>query len=177
MSDLYNEIRAFFDEYARRWNSQDYKQLMALWDRSDPLPFYRPMEVEHPIKGWTDLEHYWAPPGGAPKIIEGLWNVYTNLVPKLIASDVCVVLWDMEWDIKPRWRNGQSGTDPGMSVLRRTPEGWRMVAYVEACMHPATYVRKLFERQVRPEFSEFIESKRDDQPRGNANDPAKKFWG
>ena len=176
MSDLYAEIREFFDEYAKRWNSQNYQSLMELWDREDPLPFYRPMEVEQPIKGWIDLEHYWAPPG-APKMIEGLWNVYTNLVPKLITPDVCVVLWDMEWDIKPKWRKGQSGTDPGLSVLRRTPAGWRMVAYVEACMHPAAYVRKLFERQVRPEFTDFIESKRDGQPKSGAADPASKFWG
>lgn len=149
---------------------------MELWDREDAQPFYRPMEVEQPIIGWRDLEHYWAPPG-APKIIEGLWNVYTNLVPKLVAPDVCVVLWEMEWDIKPRWRKAQSGTDPGLSVLRRTAAGWRMVAYVEACMHPATYVRKLFERQVRPGFSNFIESKRQGETPGNADGRATKYWG
>ena len=174
MSALDTEIQEFFEEYARRWNSQDFQSLMELWDRDDPLPFYRPMEVEQPIKGWEDLESYWAPPGA--KIIDGLWNVYTNLVPKLIAPDVCVVLWDMEWDIKPTWRKGQSGTDPGMSVLRRTPDGWRMVAYVEACMHPATYVRKLFERQVRPEFVHFVEERTGASTKA-PEDPATKFWG
>ncbi|MDQ1303101.1 MAG: hypothetical protein QG595_1084, partial [Pseudomonadota bacterium] len=45
-----------------------------------------------------------------------------------------------------------SGRDPVMTVLRKKTEGWRMCAYVEACMHPAVYVKKLCDLTVRPSF-------------------------
>lgn len=155
MSSLQAEIEAFFVEYSRRWNSQDYPSLGEMWDRDDPAPFYRAMEREQPTTTWPDLERYWNPVPGR-RVIDGLWNVYSNLRPKLIGPDVAVVLFDMEWDLKPPRVKPISGTDPGMAVLRRKPEGWRMVAYVEACMHPSAYVTKLFQDQVRPGFTRFL---------------------
>jgi hypothetical protein len=135
MSELQQEIEQFFEEYSKRWNSQDYGTLGELWDRDDELPFYRPMEVENFIAGWDRLEKYWNPVPGK-RIIGGLWNIYTNLRPKLIGPDVAVVTFDLEWDLKPPGSaKAISGTDPGMAVLKRKPEGWRLVAYVEACMH------------------------------------------
>jgi hypothetical protein len=149
------EITSFFEDYSGRWNSQNYGTLAELWDREDSQPFYRPMEVERCITSWNELERYWNP---GVHVIDGLWNVYTNLVPKRITDDVAVVLFDLDWDIKAIGRTQpMSGSDPGMAVLKRKPEGWRMVAYVEACMHPAGYVRKIFERQVRPGFLETLE--------------------
>lgn len=155
MADLQAEIETFFVEYSRRWNSQEYLTLMELWDRDDAAPFYRAMERDEPTSTWPELERYWNPRPGK-RVIDGLWNIYTNLRPKLIAPDVAVVLFDLEWDIKAPRTKPLSGTDPGIAVLKRKAEGWRMVAYVEACMHPARYVSKLFEDQVRPSFTDFI---------------------
>ena len=157
MSTLQPEVEEFFEQYSQRWNSQDYSSLSELWDREDDLPMYRPMEVANFIQGWPTLEKYWNPIPGK-KIIEGLWNAYTNLVPKLVGPDVAVVTFDLEWDLKPPGPSKAiSGTDPGMAVLSRKSEGWRMVAYVEACMAPGAYIRKMFERQVRPDFVAFLE--------------------
>lgn len=155
MSDLQAEIEAFFVQYSKRWNSQNYLTLAELWDRDDPAPFYRAMEREQPTASWPELERYWNPRPGM-RVIDGLWNIYTNLRPKLVAPDVAVVLFDLEWDIKPPRAKPVSGTDPGIAVLKRKPEGWRMVAYVEACMHPAAYVSKMFQDQVRPSFTSFL---------------------
>ncbi len=155
MPNLQTEIEEFFAEYSRRWNSQDYGSLAELWDREDPAPFYRAMEREQPTATWPELERYWNPVPGR-RIIDGLWNIYTRLRIKPVGADVAVVLFDLEWNIKVPRVKPMSGTDPGMAVLRRTPAGWRMVAYVEACMHPATYVRVLVEGQVRPDFTRFL---------------------
>lgn len=154
-SDFKVEITAFFEAYSACWNSQEYSTLAGLWDRDDAQPFYRAMEVERCFTSWKQLERYWNP---GPHVIDGLCNVYTNLVPKRMTDDVAVVLFDLEWDIKAIGRTQpMSGTDPGMAVLRRKSEGWRMAAYMESCMHPAGYVRKMFERQVRPSFLKTLE--------------------
>ena len=155
MSNLQAEIETFFVEYSRRWNSQRYATLAELWDREDAAPFYRAMEREQPTTTWPELERYWDPVPGK-RTIDGLWNVYSNLRVKAVGSDAAVVLFDLQWDIKPPREKPMSGTDPGMAVLRRRPGGWRMVAYVEACMHPASYVRALAQAQVRPAFSRFL---------------------
>ena len=172
MSDLQSEIEAFFSDYASRWNGQDYETLEDLWDTGDPLPFYRPMEVDRVITGWDNLRKYWNP---GVKIIDGLWNEYVDIVPKLITDDVCVVATVLNWNIKARGaKKAQSGSDPCIAVLKRTPDGWRMVAYVEACMHPATYVRKLFERQARPSFLQFLEELGGDGPKEKTPGPG--YW-
>ena len=154
-NDLQSEVEKFFAEYSRRWNSQKFAQLAELWDREDKAPFYRAMEKERPTTTWPELERYWEPVPGK-RTIDGLRNVYTNLRVKAVDADVAVVLFDLEWDIKAPGQKPMSGTDPGLAVLRRRPGGWRMVAYTEACMHPAAYVRMLAEAQARPAFSRFL---------------------
>lgn len=155
MASLQSEIEEFFVEYSKLWNSQRYETLAELWDRDDPSPFYRAMEREQPIATWPELERYWNPRPGM-RVIDGLWNIYTNLRPKLVAPDVAIVLFDLEWNLKAPRAKPISGTDPGMAVLKRKPEGWRMTAYVEACMHPSTYVSKLFQENVRTDFVRFL---------------------
>lgn len=155
MTDLKKEIEEFFVEYSRRWNSQQYGTLAELWDRDDPAPFYRAMERERPTATWPELERYWEPVPGK-RFIDGLWNVYTNLRVKAVAPDVAVVMFDLQWDIKAPRVKPMSGTDPGIAVLKRRAEGWRMVAYVEACMHAVGAVRVLLEQNVRPDFVRFL---------------------
>jgi hypothetical protein len=155
MSNLQKEIEEFFVEYSKRWNSQNYGTLAELWDRDDPAPFYRAMEREQPTATWPELERYWSPVPGR-RVIDGLWNIYSNLRVKAVGPDVAVVLFDLEWDIKPPRVKPMSGTDPGLAVLRRRPAGWRMVAYVEACMHAAGHVRVQSEQNVRPSFVRFL---------------------
>lgn len=174
MADLQTEIDEFFKDYSSRWNSQKYSSLEELWDTSDELPFYRAMEVENVIAGWKDLRRYWSP---GVSLIDGLWNQYVDLRPKLVTPDVAVVLFQLDWDIKVKYaRHASSGSDPGMAVLKKTPEGWRMVAYIESCMSPSVYVRKLFERQARPSFLEFlkelgVDKHNDERRKGRPN-----FW-
>ncbi len=174
-SSFKQEIETFFVDYSALWNGQEYSRLADLWDHDDAQPFYRAMEMESYLTSWKQLERYWNP---GVNVIDGLWNIYTNLVPKQITPDVAVVMFELEWDIKAAGRTQpMSGTDPGMAVLKRKPEGWRMCAYVEACMHPAAYVRKFCEQQVRPTFlktlEEFGKARVKDK---EAGDVAAKYW-
>lgn len=155
-----SEIRAFFDEYEERWNTRNYRSLGELWDRDDSQPFYRPMEVDGYIGSWPDLERYWEPRPGV-SYIDALCFRYTDLRVKLVAPDVAVVMSDFHWDLKLKggeYARPMSGRDPVMTVLKKKPEGWRMCAYVEACMHPAVYVKKICELAVRPTFVEALQA-------------------
>jgi hypothetical protein len=176
------EMRAFFDEYEARWNSKRYASLGELWDRADESPFYRPMEVDGYITNWKDLERYWEPRPGV-SFIDALNFRYTNLQPKLVAPDVAVVMSDFEWDLKLKggeYAKPMSGRDPVIAVLKRKPEGWRMCAYVEACMHPSVYVKKICEMAVRPEFLAALRAAGETQqraaPAGQADAPTGNFW-
>jgi len=150
------EIRTFFDEYESRWNTKNYRTLGELWDRDDESPFYRPMEADGYIASWAALERYWEPRPGV-SYIDDLRFRYTSLKVKLVAPDVAVVMSDFEWDLKLKggeYARPMSGKDPVIAVLKKKTEGWRMCAYVESCMHPAVYVKKICEMAVRPSFLE-----------------------
>ncbi|MEO8224207.1 MAG: hypothetical protein ABI661_05335 [Gammaproteobacteria bacterium] len=152
--DVETEIRTFFDEYEALWNNKRFASLGDLWDRDDPAPYYRPMEVDGYIAQWQDLERYWVPRPGV-SYIDALNFRYTNLKTKCPAPDVAVVMSDFHWDLKLKggeYAKPLSGRDPVIAVLKKKPEGWRMCAYVESCMHPAVYVKKLCDIAVRPAF-------------------------
>ncbi|MCC5794841.1 MAG: hypothetical protein JJT85_08915 [Chromatiales bacterium] len=95
------EIRAFFDQYEECWSSRNYSGLGELWDRDDPQPFYRPMEVDGYIDSWTGLERYWEPRPGV-SYVEAPCFCYKNLKLKLVAPDVAIAMSDFSWDLKLR---------------------------------------------------------------------------
>ena len=48
MSDLQQEMEAFFSEYEERWNDQDdFSSLIEMWDTDQP-PYYRPIVLGLP---------------------------------------------------------------------------------------------------------------------------------
>ncbi len=155
------EIRAFLNDYSNAWNSQDFRQLKELWDIDDPMPFYKAMEVERPVIGWDNLNLYIDPKPGV-KFLDGILTKYTNISIKLIAPDVALAMFDLEWDLKAR---GPS-----------KPKGWRMSAYVEACMSPGKYVQKLFQDQTRPHFYDFLKENSDYDPGAPPKSAEEKFW-
>lgn len=158
MPDVQKEIEEFFVEYAQRWSSQRYSTLKELWDREDPAPFYRAMDREQPTTTWAELERYWEP-DSARRISDELWNVFCNLRVKIAGPDMAIVLFDLQWNYKGPNSKPIGGSDPGMAVLRRRPQGWRMIAYAEACMHPTAYSRAIAQAQARPAFARIIEER------------------
>ena len=52
------------------------------------------------------------------------------------------------------------GSDNRVSaVFRRKSDGWKYVCYTEAFQAPNLYVQKLFEKDVSPDYQEFLDSK------------------
>ena len=169
MADLQQEVAAFFAEYTKRWNDQDgYSSLIDMWNTDDDHPYYRPMERTKDrsdpegrgvdvFTTWDELKAYWAP-ARKRQLIVALWYEFVNLRPKLVAPDIAVVVFDAEWDIKAIRGPAASGTDPGVAVLTRKADGWKMNTYVEACTHPATY-KSVFagkDDKVRPAFRDLL---------------------
>ncbi len=175
-SSPHEEIKAFLKNYSAAWNSQDFWRLKDLWDLDDPMPFYKAMEVERPVIGWNNLSLYFDPKPGA-KFLDGILTKYTNISIKLIAPDVALAFFDLEWDLKAKGPSKpMGGTDPTMVVLKKKPEGWRMSAYVEACMSPGNYVRKLLEGQTRPHFYEYLKENTGYEPDAPHKNAAEKYW-
>ena len=132
---LETEIRTFFDEYEATWNSRRFGALAELWDRDDPSPFYRPMEVDGYITSWKDLERYWEPKPGT-SYIDDLRFHFVNLKPKLVAPDVAVVMTDLVWDLKLKggeYAKPMSGKDPVIIRTAMDSRQERIVYVLNAC--------------------------------------------
>jgi len=161
MSDLQQEMDAFFAEYTDRWNDQeDYSHLIEMWDQDDPTPFYRGMEKPGVFMTWERVKLYWDPVH-THKLLVALWYNFVNIRPKLVTPDVAVVFFDAEWDVKAIRGPAVSGTDPCVAVFKRKADGWKMNTYVEACSHPAAYesVFADMDDQVRPAFRKLLADK------------------
>lgn len=157
MSDLQQEMEAFFAEYTIRWNDQDdYSSLIEMWD-TDDAPYYRGMEKPGVYTTWEELKRYWDPTRKR-ELVAALWYEFVNIRPKLVTSDVAVAFFDAEWDMKAISGPAISGTDPCIAVFKRKADGWKMNTYVEACTHPAAY-KSVFadqEDKVRPAFRKLL---------------------
>jgi hypothetical protein len=157
MSNLQQEMEAFFAEYSKRWNNQeDFSTIIEMWDLDD-APYYRAMEKPGVFTTWEEVKRY-LDPARKRELIVALWYEFVNIRPKLVAPDVAVVFFDAEWDIKAMRGPAASGTDPGVAVFKRKADGWKINTYVEACTHPATY-KSVFadkEEKVRPAFRKLL---------------------
>ena len=75
---------------------------------------------------------------------------------RLIAPDLAQVFGWLRHDMKMRGPMKAWGGDSRFTaVLRRKPDGWRLVSYIEAHMTPLLYVQKLYEKDVSPDFADF----------------------
>lgn len=133
------EITAFLARYAEAYNRQDYRALLALWDREDPDVFYMAEEIDPPMRGWKLIEAYFSRPG----VLEGIRNEYTNVRAHYLAPDVAIATYQLRFDIKVRNQTPLAGFDRVVAVFRRKDGEWKMATYAEAPQAPLTMVRKL----------------------------------
>jgi len=140
-------IEAVIHETAERWNSQDFRTVLELWDPDEQVPFYLAEEQDDWFIGWEALRAYLAPPMPSPAV-EGLREQMYDISVKLIADDLAIAAWNMHFEMKIRGRP-PIGEDVRVSaVLRRKPEGWRYIHWAESPMAPLVYIDKLFQRDV-----------------------------
>ena len=158
--DEIEAVRALVHETADRWNSQDFRTVLELWDPDEEVPFYLAEEQDDWFIGWEPLKDYLDPPLPSPAV-EGLREEMRDISVKLIADDLAIAAWNMHFEMKIRGR-APIGEDVRVSaVLRKKPEGWRYIHWAESPVAPLVYIEKLFQRDVDHEkFAPLIERSR-----------------
>lgn len=181
------EITAFLADYAVAYNNQDYRTVKQMW-ADDGNPIYMAEEVPFPLYGKERLDTYFNPVPGK-RILDGIDNRYSEVRAKLVTPDIAVATYRLDYDIKLAGMPASHGWDRVMAVFVRADKGWKLTAYAEAPMGPATMVRKMMqaspaqteeqhanyattkatiksltEAGVSPDFATFLEARKDLQP-------------
>ena len=181
------EITGFLAEYARVYNNQDYRAVKSMW-HDDGNPIYMAEEVPFPLYGQDRIDNYFNPRPGK-RILDGIDNKYSKVRAKYVAPDIAVATYRLDYDIKLIGMPAMHGWDRVMAVFIKTDTGWKLTAYTEAPMGPATMVRKMMkaspavteeakadyattrriikslaESSISPEFDEFLEARKDIEP-------------
>jgi ketosteroid isomerase-like protein len=152
---LSQELQAWLDTYAEIYNRQDYAALLKLWDQDDPDVIYMAEEIDPPMHGWGRLNAYFNPKPGV-QVLDGIYNRYSEVRARYLAPDLALATYKLEFDIKVKNMKAMSSWDRVMAVFRRKDGEWKMVAYGEAPMAPLTMVRRMLEKAVPEEFTEFL---------------------
>ena len=181
------EITAFLADYEQAYNNQDYKAVKSMW-HDDGNPIYMAEEVPFPLYGQDRIDNYFNPRPGK-RILDGIDNKYSKVRAKYISPTIAVATYRLDYDIKITGMAAMHGWNRIMAVFINTDTGWKLTAYTEAPMGPATMVRKMMkatpakteqekadyattrstikslaERSVSPGFDEFLEARKDLEP-------------
>jgi len=166
-SALHQEVAAVIHDTAARWSSQEYASVLELWDADEPMPMYLAEEQKDWFIGWPALRAYL---GASTGFIEAIREEMSNIRVQPLSSDLVAAVWDMHFEMKYRGSPALGEDVRVTAILRRKPEGWRYIHYAEAPMTGTMYVRRLMERDVRPEFQDVY---REALKKKSANPPAK----
>ena len=181
------EITAFLADYEVAYNNQDYRTVKSMWV-DDGNPIYMAEEVPFPLYGKNRMDNYFNPVPGR-RILDGIDNKYSKVRAKLVAPGVAVATYRLDYDIKLIGMSAAHGWDRVMAVFVRADNNWKLSAYTEAPMGPATMVRKMMkampaesadikanyattiatiksltEAGVSPGFADFLEARKDLAP-------------
>jgi hypothetical protein len=155
------QLKAEIDAVLRRteaiWNSQEWWRLPTeIWDREDPTPMYVAEELYDVMIGWDILDRYIFPP---KKGLDAFRWGYSNLWVKELAPGVALALYDHWFEIKIRAPGPigvpRHGFDRVLSIYNRRDDGWRQSLYAQCPLGPDTYVRRMAEKLVKPDWDEF----------------------
>jgi len=180
-------LRLFLAEYEAAYNNQDYRAVKSMWFDEDN-PSYMAEEVPFPLYGKSRMDNYFNPVPGR-RILDGIDNKYSKVRAKYVGSDIAVATYRLDYDIKLIGMPASHGWDRVMAVFVNTEDGWKLTAYAEAPMGPATMVRKMMkanpadsekesadygttietikslgQETVSEGFDEFLETRKDLQP-------------
>ncbi len=135
------EITAFLADYEIAYNNQDYSTVKSMW-HDDGNPIYMAEEVPFPLYGQDRIDNYFNPRPGK-RILDGIDNKYSKVRAKFISPDIAVATYRLDYDFKLVGMPAMHGWDRVMAVFIKTDAGWKITAYTEAPMGPATMVRKM----------------------------------
>jgi len=144
------EVTALVRALEAQWNTGDMAGMAALWDADHPDPVYQAEEEDALARGWPALRDYWT----RTQALNARVAVrYDDIGVTTLGADMALAHWRMHWDIALSGQARPIGGDNRIfAIARRTAQGWRFVAYIEAPLAPLTYIRRLYETQVTKGF-------------------------
>jgi ketosteroid isomerase-like protein len=149
---LERELRAVVDAYAQAWKEKDFAALKALWDPDVAEPIYVPEETDR-VVGWDALDRYWSDCEQALDLVRAEPR---ELLVQRITADSALASFAMQ----AQWLavgEKEPGSNPDVRVsmiLRRRPDGWKLVHYVEAPFGALPLITRIYQGQVTSEFAE-----------------------
>ena len=156
------DIVDFFEAYRKPWSVNSADELASFWDTADAGPFYKAEEIDGVFTSWDELKAYWTHNEGFNEVNELSFSDHKS---QELAPGLHIVSMRMRWDIKfaenARMMDGSAftwagkamgGTNHVISLLRKTDDGYRICAWVEAPMAPISYIAELYMNNVRPDF-------------------------
>ena len=142
---LWTEVQHVLDRVAECFRNNDFDAARALWDTSDPAPFYVAEEHEPCAADWPALEDYWRITSGINKGFTGGW---TLVALKQLSDDDVLAMFRLTWTLDLEgYDKPLGGFNRGMAGLRRVGGDWKLHAYMEAPLAPLVYMKKLYEVQ------------------------------
>ena len=135
MTALDREVSKLLDQLARRWTELELGRMRELWDLSDPEPIYIAEELRHAVVGWDAFDEYWVRMSGR---LRGASYRTAELRTRSIADDLAIACLVIDWALLPvEAEQPNRGQSRATAVLRRTPNGWRFIHWMEAPLHVA----------------------------------------
>lgn len=143
-------VVTLLEQVASDWNTSNYAALKSHWDETDPMPLYLAEESDLIMTSWADVERYWT---ASQQWIEWIHVEYANYHIKQVDESNAMAAFDLRFDLKLNDRPRPIGGDNRAVVsLRKIDDDWKIHAWVEAPLSAATYVRKLYELNVRDDL-------------------------
>ena len=145
--DLLSELVAVMDAVKADWNNGNYDGLKSHWDLRDESPIYIAEESDKVMTSWSEIEDYWT---GTDKWNEWIVIDYYNYHVKSVDEFNAMITFDLRFDVKLNDRpNVIGGDNRGVVSFRKVDGQWKMYSWVEAPLAAITYMRKLYELNVR----------------------------
>ena len=149
-SSLESAILAVMEGVKADWNNFRYDEFSKRWDETDSNPLYLAEESDVIMTSWPQIKKYWA---GTEAWNEWIVVDYFNYNVKSVDESHAMVSFELRFDVKLNDRPKPIGGDNRAVVSLRKIDGqWKIYAWVEAPLAAITYMRKLYELNVRPDL-------------------------
>ena len=149
-SSLKNEILTVMNAVKEDWNTGRYDDFARHWDETDIQPIYLAEESDVMMTTWPEIKKYWA---GTKAWNEWIIVDYFNYSVKSVDETNTMVMFELRFDVKLNDRPKPIGGDNRAVVsLRKIDGDWKIHSWVEAPLAAITYMRKLYELNVRKDI-------------------------
>ena len=153
-AELTSQINEVVMGMAERWNSQDYKTVLELWDKDVDVPVYLAEEQYGWFVGWEALNNYLDPARPTDVIDVMRFQIYDVRAIRL-ADDLAIGVWEYQFEMKMAFGKPYGKRVRGSGIFRKKSEGWRFIYYAESPKSPFISIEEAFQNQLSDGWDEF----------------------